>query len=220
MFLLIKRTVGLFKGMSLRAWIGIVFVEILIVVIGVYVAAGLGGLQGERENRERQEFILETLVSEIRPFVEDATPLVAQFKERLESWNVQQRSGNRPTPYFIPATIFLTRPHSTLWSAMLQSGALGLMPVEFIIRVSEFYERTERMVDRFYRIDEFSRNRVLPFLDQGAEPFYTEGSDELKPMYDVYQRELAALLEYALETVELGRQIAESPYLGSVNAES
>lgn len=54
--------------------------------------------------------------------------------------------GRRPTPYFIPATTFLARPHTTLWNAMLQSGGLDLMPVEFIVRVAEFYERIDRLL--------------------------------------------------------------------------
>jgi len=218
MFLLLKRTAGVFKGVSLRGWVGIIFIEILIVVIGVYVAAGLADLQDERQNRERQQFILEALVAEIRPFVEDATPLLEQFSDQLEAWNVQQGIGNRPTPFFIPVTVFLSRPHTTVWNAMLQSGGLALMPAEFIIRVAEFYERTERAVARFDRIDRISQDTVLPYLDQGSDYFYIEGSDEPKPMYRVYHSELDALLEYALGTVELGREIVQSPYLGSANA--
>ncbi len=220
MFLLLKRTAGLFSGMSLRGWVGVIVIEILIVVIGVYLAAGLAGLQDDREDRERQAFMLEALVSEIRPFVEDATPLLEQFTDRLEAWNVEQQTGKRPTPYFIPVTVFLSRPHTTVWEAMLQSGGLDLMPAEFIIRVSEFYERTERAVARFDRIDGFSRDHILPYLDQGREYFYLEDSDELRPMYGIYQLELEALLEYAIGAVELGREIAQSPYLGSASAGS
>ncbi len=212
MFLLIKRAAGYFGGLNLRGWIAVVCVEILIVVVGVYLAAGLAGLRDQGQQRERQEFILEALVSEIGPFVDQATPVLQGIKDELDAWKVQYETGGRPPPYFIPAPMFLARPHTSLWNAMLGSGGLELMPADFIIEIADFYERTERMVDRFYHIDRFSQDRVLPFLGKGAEYFYPDG-DGLDPMYDVYQLELEALIDYALETAELGRKIVSSPFL-------
>jgi len=58
MFLLVKKGLGYITTTTARGWIGINLIETLIVVPGVYVAAGLGRLQEGAQERRRLDLIV------------------------------------------------------------------------------------------------------------------------------------------------------------------
>ena len=210
MFLLIKKSVGYLNRMRLGGWAAIVSVEILIIVVGIYIGAGIADIQQQNERRERHRLIMSALTVEIRPFVEQGGPMIEIFQTEFENWLARYASGDRPPPFFVAQTNFLARPHPALWDALLTSGGLELLPVDLITDVADFYARTDRMVERYNRIDRFAQDNVLPFLDEETEQFYLQGRSELKSMYQIYLQELEALLDYASETVTLGHEIQEN----------
>lgn len=207
MFLVVKKGLGYLRQISGGAWVGVVLIEIVVVVLGVYIAAALGTLQETAQQRQRLELIATALSSEIGPFVEQSGQVIDTIRDGFDDWEAEYQSGNRPLPYVLPATISLTRPHAALWGAMLDIGGMELLPIDLITQVADFYERNDRMVQRYNLIAAFSQDRVLPYLDVGEMHFYFGDSGDLRRMYQIHMMEFEALIEYAEDTVKLGRTI-------------
>jgi len=206
MFLLVKRTLAPLTTLSKSSWIVVLATELVIVFVGVYLADLLAERRDERFQRERQALILAALDRDIAPFVQQADVLVGNIRTRYTDWEKQRTSGAQPVPFYVPATTSLPSPHGALWSSMLSSGGLDLLPVELLADISEFYIRTERMLQRYRRLDDFVRQQILPNLDGDAGEFYAD-TVELRPMYAVYSDELDATLDYAEQTIVLGKEI-------------
>ena len=89
---------------------------------------------------------------------------------------------------------------------MLNGGGIDLIPVELLREVAEFYDRHDRLVERYDRLNAFTQDHVLPFLDAEITHFYAS-ERQLRPMYELYRQELLSLIEYAEETIDLGLAI-------------
>ena len=206
MFLLLKRSVARLAQYRVSSWLAVIATELLIVFVGVYLADLLAERREERFQQTRQALILEALDRDIAPFVGQADQLLDAIRTRYAAWDQQRASGARPAPFYVPATASLPRPHGALWSSMLDSGGLDLLPIDLIADISEFYVRTDRMIDRYRRLDDFVQRQILPQLDGGLDTFYATDV-ALRPMYATYADEAAAAMAYAEETVVLGKEI-------------
>jgi len=211
MFLAIKAGYsGLAGSMSARRWAGLILAEVLIVVLGVYVAAWLGNAYQQGQRRERLELLVAALSQEVEPFLEQSGRAIDLVRSRFDEWAAEYGAGRRPLPFHIPATGTLARPHSSLWNAILDNGGLELLPVELVTLIADFYERNDRLVERYYSVNDFAQNQVLPYLDAGAAHYYADDSERLRPMYAIHMQEWAATIAYAEQTLELGRTIRAS----------
>jgi len=209
MFLLLKQTIAPLTKLRSSSWLAVIATELLVVVIGVYLADLLAERRDERFQRERQALTLAALDRDIAPFVEQADVLLNGIRTRYTKWTQDQSSGAQPVPFYVPATTSIPRPHGILWSSMLESGGLNLLPIELIADISEFYVRSDRMFDRYRRLDSFAQQQILPNLDDEPATFYAD-TTMLRPMYAIYTDELAAAITYAEQTVQLGKEIRAS----------
>lgn len=211
MFLAIKSSYGRLAGsMTVRRWAALILAEVLIVVLGVYVAAWLGNAYQEGQRRERFELLVSALSQEVEPFLDQSGQAIELVRERFDAWTVEYHAGSRPVPFHLPATGTLTRPHSSLWNAILENGGLDLLPVDLITLVADFYERNDRLIERYYSVNNFAQEQVLPYLDAGPAHFYAEASEQLRPMYAIHMQEWEATIAYAEQTLELGQAIRSS----------
>jgi hypothetical protein len=208
MFLAIKKGLNRVQHRGLARWTAILTTELVIVFVGVYAAELLAERRSEKEARARQELIVEAVVAEIDAFLADAADLVAQVRGGYEQWQAAVAAGRQPPPFYVPATFALIRPHAALWDSMLASGGVDLLPLEQLSGISEFYARTERMIDRYARLSDFARAQVLPAIEGDPGHFYN-GTTELRPLFSTYIAEADAVLGYAEETVALGQALRE-----------
>lgn len=211
MFLALKASYSRFaESMTVRRWAALILAEVLIVVLGVYVAAWLGNAYQEGQRRERFELLVEALGQEVEPFLEQSGQAIELVREQFDEWGAQYDAGRRPLPFHLPATGTLTRPHSSLWDAILDSGGLELLPVELITLIADFYERNDRLIERYYSVNSFAQQHVLPYLDAGLAHFYVDDGERLRPMYAIHMQEWEATIAYAEETLALGQAIRSS----------
>jgi hypothetical protein len=207
MFVLVKHAKKYITSAHIRAWTGVIIAEIIIIVLGVYIADGLHSLRDRAQRQARIELIVDGLRRDIGPFIDDSAKVIAEIRARHDAWLARYAAGERPLPLVIPATMRLSRPHETLWSAMLDSGGIDLIPVQLLSEIADFYDRHDRLVERYLHLSTLAQEAILPFLDQDIAHFYADGSKTLRPIFEIYQLELAAIIEYAEQTVELGRAI-------------
>lgn len=207
MFLLIKRAAENLRRVPAKGWLSLLATELVIVFIGVYMAQLLTDWRGERERVAREALFLEGLREDVEPFLANSELVVSSIRERYDAWTRAYEAGQQPPLFFVAATYSLARPHGALWSAMLQSGGLDLLPVDLLGDVSEFYVRTDRMIARYNRLDDFVRSQVLPNIGSDNAIFYEPDTTRLRPMFATYVDEAAAAIAYAEDTVTLGRAI-------------
>jgi len=207
MFVLIKHAKKYITSAHIRAWTGVIVAEIVIIVLGVYIADGLHGFRDRAQRQARVELIVDGLRRDIGPFIDDSAKVIAVIRQRYDEWQTHYEAGEKPVPLIIPATMRLARPHETLWTAMLDSGGIDLIPVELLSEIADFYDRHDRLVERYMHLSTLAQEAILPYLDQDLSHFYADGSKTLRPIFEIYQLELAAVIEYAEQTVELGREI-------------
>ncbi len=207
MFILIKHARNYINSAHVRAWTGIIVAEIVIIVLGVYIADGLHGIRERAQRQARIELIVDGLRQDIGPFIDDTAKIVAGIRAQHDTWQARYKSGEQPLPLVIPATMRLARPHEALWNAMLNSGGLDLIPVDLLSRIAEFYDRHDRLIERYLHLSTLAQESVLPYLDGDISHFYSEGNATLRPIFEIYQLELAAMIDFAEQTVELGREI-------------
>ncbi len=207
MLLFFKRRLEWLKRPLTETWLKLLVTELLVVFVGVYAADLLGEWHEERARNAREVLLLRGLQEDIGPFLEQFEGTLATIRTGYDAWTEELERGARPPPFFIAATFSMSRPHGALWNAMLQSGGLDLLPVDMLADISEFYVRSERLIDRYGRLDDFVKMQILPNIENGEAVFFKEGGTSLRPMFATYIEEAVATIGYAEDTVALGRRI-------------
>lgn len=207
MLLAIKHSMQAFFDSSVVKWCSLLVTELIIIFLGVYMAEVFLDRREARERGDQLVLIVEALGHDISPFLSQGDRLIGGIRSGHDGWRQSVASAEMPKPFFVPATGSLARPHGALWDAMLDAGALDLLPIELAADIAEFYVRTDRMFERYSRLDEFAQAQILPNLDREASFFYDPDSAGLRPMYRNYMDEAEAVLLYSEETLELGRGI-------------
>jgi hypothetical protein len=210
-FLSIKHYLARIGPIRVRGWLGVIAVEIMIVILGFYIGAGLSYQRQQAERHARLSLMVGALSTEIETFIDESSGLIESARADLEAWKSEYEHGHKPRPFVLAATASLSRPHATLWAAILGDGGLELLPLDLVTRLADFYDRSDRMVDRYVLVSSFSREYVLPHLDE-AEVFYRPNSTELRESLRIHMLELEAVIRYAEETLVLGRDIGEHPF--------
>ena len=208
MFATLKRGYQRLHSPRSETWITLLATELLIIIVGVYAADLLAEWRDDRTQSAREALMLQGLREDIEPFIEQSERVIASIRTGYDAWTMALESGVRAPPFYVAATFSLSLPHGALWNAMLQSGGLELMPVDMLAEISEFYVRTDRMIDRYGRLDEFAKQQILPNIDRG-DTYFFNGDGALRPMFSTYVSEAGAAIAYAEGTLALGRRIQE-----------
>jgi hypothetical protein len=212
MFVIMKRHLGYLNVSTLGSWLVVIFVEIFIVVFGVYGAAGLGQWREAERAQERQREIVTALGNEIDPFLDEWAAVVARIRDDYQGWRARYGAGERPPPFVLPSRISLDhRPSGALWLAILDSSDTGILPVESIRQLGEFYALTERVPQQYAAITDFAREQILPFAEQGQGRYYQGDSVRLRALYESYDAQLQGLIGSAERMLEIGRTVRGGP---------
>jgi hypothetical protein len=98
------------------------------------------------------------------------------------------------------------RPPTLVWDALVETGGARLLPPDLLFDFARFFNRMDSLGERYIRYNQFSEDRYLPLVEQGAAAFYRpDGS--LKPEYREHVERLRELRQMQRAMVAEGADL-------------
>jgi len=179
------------------------FAELLIVFFGVYGAFLLSEYKSEKEKEVKKEQICSALIQEISNVlirtdrVNDNLPKIINFYDSL------LESGAMPD--LVPRAEAV-KVESHMWNASLASGAIDLLDIPLMYKISKFYNSLNAGLEQINQLRELSETILIPNLNKGKDEFYDLGTKKIKPKYNWYFEGLRNLLSISIDISKQGNE--------------
>ena len=162
-----------------------IFVELLIVFVGVYAAFSLDRWNDNRAAERQREQILLALLQNLEVYIEELREESAEFEAtHFAPFMDAYENDEMPLPDAIP--MGGSGLSSDFWSAMLQAGGLEVLEIETISQIETYYTVLRFAVGRITTFDEVMTAHLVPQLDSGLEEFYDLEDKRLRKRYEWY----------------------------------
>jgi len=175
--------------------------ELVIVVVGVTAAFALENARQDREEAEYRVQMVRALSESLDDYAGHGVEVQRHIDRLLREFDLARQQKLQPTPPVYRESGG-ERPPTRAWDASAESGAARALDPKLFFRLARFHGRADSIGDRYLRYNDFSEQRVLPYVREPGT-FYDEGG-QLKPEYAGYvdrlrdlQREHIALLTEA-----------------------
>ena len=196
---------------NLRGWlkrhrelIGRFTFELVIIFVGVTAAFALENARQSREDAQYRIQMVSALRTSLDDWAEHGIEVDRQIATLLRDFAQSQRGRQRP-----PLPVFREsggeRPPTRAWDGIVATGAARALDPQLFFQLARFHSRADSFGDRYLRYNNFSEERVLPYISEPS--IFYDARGQLKPEYAAYvdrlrdlQRELRALI---LEAAQL-----------------
>jgi hypothetical protein len=184
---LFHRQDGEKSGVSRR-----LFVELIIIFVGVYGAFWVERYQQELEDRDRALSILEALEAEIDEVVRYGPTVLEVMDTSLNAFEEARGEGQNPPPAYYREPDAET-PNTSVWEATVASGGVALLDPELFYDLAWYYHRMRSFSQRYLRYTAFTETEILPLLSRGGGAFYDPATGELQPLFVVHMDQFRIL---------------------------
>ena len=185
--MILRRLVAHLKD---QHWTG-VFIELAIVVLGVFLGMQVSNWNEARIERERTTLVLDTFRADMRDYIRVALTFGHKATKGLAAFNAARARGEKPAPYFMRFRGSDTAPKS-VWQVAQQSGLADLVHPSLMFEIGYYYSELDGIGVKFVRYSEFVENEILPRMND-PDSFYDEKGN-LKPEF---QQNMQRLREWA-----------------------
>lgn len=156
--------------------------ELAVVFIGVYGAIALESRQAERETERRRVHLKAALVREIESISAHTRNASLASERMMAHYDSAWAAGGRPA---LRPMIEPVRVENHMWQTALQSGALDLLDVPTLYRMSQFYNELNAGFEQLAQLGQLSEETLLPRMgDPGS--FYDPRTGALRPEFAWY----------------------------------
>jgi hypothetical protein len=173
--------------MNIRSEILRFIAEMLVVFVGVYSAFALDTARSERAESHRLHQFLEAMQKDFQDSEDELSASLPTIFAVIDSLVEAHDSGKMPRIGHLSMWMSF---RSRAWEAMLQSGGINLLDVDFVLAVEDYYTLIERLSAELVESRQMSANLILPRMNEGNETFYDPQTNRLKPAYRWYLSEL------------------------------
>ncbi len=174
--MLLRRIVEHLKTQSWNA----LFLEFVIVVIGVFVGLQAQEWSAEREDRQR----LERIITAFKADMADARRVESGFREDIQrglaAFEDARRRGERPLPFFYQIRGSDTAP-KLIWGTLQDAGLGELLDPHLLFELSHFYSERDGIGVKVTRYMESIESNVLPYVEGDPDYFYDSTSGKMRP---------------------------------------
>jgi hypothetical protein len=179
--------------------------ELAIVFLGVSLASLADDYRGHRADRALSRQVMGALDRSLAGLEEHERRVGGPLDAMIARYDSERRRGLRPIPPLYREEM-AERPPILVWEALVETGGARLLPPELLFDFARFFNRMDGLGERYIRYNQFSEERVLPFLEQGAAFFYRpDGS--LKPEYREHVERLREMRAMEKAMVAEGAQL-------------
>jgi hypothetical protein len=157
--------------------------ELVIVFVGVTGAFALENWREASEEVRYRQAMLGGLRASFVDYETHGVDIDRHLAAILRQFDASYRQGKMP-PLPIWRETGGERPPTRAWDGIVATGATRSLDPTLFFNLARFYDRAASFGDRYIRYNQFSEERVLPYLgDQTV--FYGPGR-RLKPEYAAY----------------------------------
>ena len=187
---------SIIENLRSQNW-GVVSVELLIVVVGVFI-----GLQVDTWNKARSEGELrEQVIGALATYLADSRgvqeQVIAEIESGLVSWESAVANGNRPQPYYFRHIGSDTAPG--MWSTFEQMQLNDLFDPVTLFDLTFFFSEVDGVGRKYIRYVTFVEDEILPGTISDEDIFYDKNG-RLKAKF---QANMDRLREHSQESLRL-----------------
>ena len=194
--MLLRRITGHLKSQNWTA----IFLEFVIVVVGVFVGLQAQNWSAERVDKQR----LLRIVTALKVDMADARRVESDFQEKVEAglmaFDEARRQGKRPMPFFFRIAGSDTPP-KLIWGTLQDAGLGELLGPQLLFELSHFYSERDGIGVKVTRYMETIEQTVLPFIDGDPDYFYDPVSGEMRPEHTATMHRLREWVQFTAELV-------------------
>jgi hypothetical protein len=190
--------------------------ELAIVFVGVYAAFALSEYQQERERNERREQLRHALLEEIADITYNARGMAFFTAGLIAQMDSLQAAGETPPlrPFLNPLRVEMH-----MWEAALASGALDLLDVPTMQRMSRLYNSLTAGFEQFTQLRHLSESLIVPRAGDGPTAFYDPETRSLRPEFAWYREGVSRLQGIAAGVTEQGESLVRDLERGTPSRE-
>lgn len=159
-----------------------VALDFVIVVLGVYTAVWIEGIEGRAEEKIRTAQVIETLRGDLRGSSAVENSFNTAIKQGLQQWEEDFEAGKLPPPYYFRVPGSDTAPVHT-WDTLLSMNLGELLHPDLVFDLSFFFSERYGVGQKYIRYVEFVEENILPNLDEDSAVFYVADGSRLKPEF-------------------------------------
>lgn len=158
--------------------------EIAVVFIGVYLAFLLDSYRTEQNNEHKRQQIYTSLYN----YFEHASANLQQVQSFKSDFAVPflKAYENEQMPRLKPLPFFGSGFSDETWGAMLQTGGINLLDVNFILQVDGFFTNLRFINEKLKNVNGLYNQYLLPNINADISTFYNTESKEIRPLYSWY----------------------------------
>lgn len=186
------------ESLRSQSW-GVAFMELLIVVVGVFIGLQVDSWNDARSEAERREQfigVLATYLSDMKGVQEE---VIAEVEFGLASWESAVADGNRPPPYFFRHDGSDTAPDT--WSTFEQMQLTDLVDPVTLFDLTFFFSELDGVGRKYIRYVTFVEDEILPGTISDKDIFY----DQNGRLRAKFQANMERLREHSQENLRLIR---------------
>jgi hypothetical protein len=165
--------------------------EFAIVFLGVSGASLADDYRQQRADHALSVQITGALDRSLAGLAEHERDVGGRLDAMIAKYDAQRRRGLHPIPPLYREDN-AERPPALIWEALVETGGARLMPPELLFDFARFFNRMDSLGERYIRYTQFSEERFLPVIDQGAAAFYRPDGT-LKPEFREHVERLREL---------------------------
>jgi hypothetical protein len=179
--------------------------ELAIVFLGVSLASLADDYRRHREDSALSRQIRGALDRSLVGLEEHERTVGGALDAMLARYDSERKSGLRPLPPLYRESN-AERPPVLVWEALVETGGARLLPPELLFDFARFFNRMDSLGERYIRYNQFSEERVLPFVELGAAYFYRPDG-ALKPEFREHIERLREMRQMEKAMVAEGAQL-------------
>ena len=162
--------------------------EMLVVFVGVYAAFELESARSDRADAKRANQILVAMEQDLAESQATLDAAVPALSVMIDSFLTEHEAGRMPEIGHLALSMSF---RSRTWEAMLQSGGVNLLDVDFLLEMEDYWGAVQMLYNRTNEGRQMSVALIVPRLNEGNETFYDLETKQLKPSYRWYLTMLA-----------------------------
>lgn len=153
------------------------FLELLIVFLGVYLAFLFNAHAEHTAMRNRKIQLLRGLNTEVDFFLRGAMRRSPLMQESFAEWKGKMAEGTLQTPpYFVMEGDEL--PTTSMWQVVVNFDGIQLLDVPTMFSLATYYNSFDIMLSKYAKLIDFAENKIIPYADTPS--FFTRNPVRLR----------------------------------------
>lgn len=177
----------------------VAFLELLIVVVGVFVGLQVDTWNNSRLESERRAQIVSALATYLTDTINVQERVNAEIESGLAEWEAAVADGSRPPPYFYRHVGSDIAPD--MWSTLEQMQLTEMFDPVTLFDLTAYFSELDGVSRKYLRYVTFVEDEILPGIINNDDVFY----DQDGRLRARFQANMDRLREHGQENLRLIR---------------